>query len=285
MVKVVFFLFFVFSIVHGAFFEEDNVTHTENPLMEKVKSFLNKDVYQENKKFIKIIFSPQIDYYKNNNVDVVKVITTLKENGLLKLFFHKPKDLQLHFKTLGPPLFFVKLMSDSLRNIGYYRYVTTSANFDGSEFTWSLSLKSEYATDPLILQEELNKNGCSIVDIKRISATQWVYMIDMTNVFLNVAVLEDHQKVILKRSIYPHWLDVSKIDILSIATYKRNHWYPYIAYYDKSLNLLNVVRNDRKTRRITLKIPKKAKYMKISDIYTLKNVTEDLILFPRLMSY
>jgi len=252
-----------------------------NNLIEKIRGFIEADVYERNKRFIDIVFSPRVDYFKNGQIDVVKVVATLKENGLLKLFFNKPKELQLHFKTNGSALFFVKIMSDSLRNIGYYRYVTTSSNFNKEEFTWSISLKSEYATDPIILQKELLKSGCRITDIQRKSATQWIYSVDMIHGFLNVQKLQDHKKINLKRSLYPHWLDVSDISVLTIATSRRNNWYPYVAYYDEALSLLKVIKKDRRSKRVTIRIPTSAKYLKISDIYTLKNVTEDLILYPR----
>jgi len=293
MVKSLLFFLLLFSYTYAqegnettAFLDTNNsqefvIVQEKDPLIEKIKSFIEPEVYNKNRRFIDIVFSPRTDYFKNGNINVVKVIATLKENGLLKLFFNKPKELKLHFKTNGSALFFVKLMSDALRNIGYYRYVTTSSNFNKTEFTWSISLKSEYATDPLILQKELLKSGCTITDIQRTSATQWTYTVDMIHGFLNVQKLQDHQKVKLKRSLYAHWLDVSNIDIITIATSRRNNWYPYVAYYDEALSLLKVIKKDRRSKRVTIKIPTSARYLKISDIYTLKNVTEDLILYPR----
>lgn len=289
MVKILFFitLFFSFSYAENALeletinANEFVIQQEQDPLMEKIKNFIEPEKYEQNKRFIDIIFSPRSNFFKNGNINVVKVIATLKENGLLKLFFNKPKELHLHFKTNGSALFFVKIMSDSLRNIGYYRYVTISSNFNKTEFTWSISLKSEYATDPLILQKELLKSGCRIVDISRASSTEWTYVVDMIHGFLNVEKLQDHKKVKLKRSLYAHWLDVSNVEVITIATSRRNHWYPYVAYYDESLSLLKVIKKDKRSKRVTIKIPASAKYLKISDIYTLKNVTEDLILYPR----
>ena len=66
----------------------------------------------------------------------------------------------LNFETNGAALFFVKIMGDTLRNIGYYRYVTQESNLQSKRFKWTISLNSEYATDPIILQRELLKSGC-----------------------------------------------------------------------------------------------------------------------------
>lgn len=256
------------------------VLEDESDLIKKIKTFVDEESYKENKKFIEIIFSPQSDYYHQERVNVVKVVQTLKENGLLSLFFDRPQELKLSFKTSGAPLFFVKIMGDTLRNIGYFRYVTSESNLDSSQFTWTITLHAEYATDPLILQRELQKNGSSIIDINKVSANHWQYSIDMSNAYLNLPVLEDGVEFELKRSLYAHWLNIEGIESLQVKSSIRDRWYPHISYYDKSLHLLKVIKKDKKTRLINLEIPKWAKYIKISDMYTLKNVRDNLILLP-----
>lgn len=274
MVKVFFTLLLLFTFAFSSEkYEEDLLTL-------KIKTFIDSSVYESNRAYIDIIFSPKSDYYTKDRIDSVKIVTTLKENGLLNLFFKKPRELKLSFKTSGSPLFFVKIMGDTLRNIGYYRYVTRESNLNSSEFIWSISLKSEYATDPLILQRELQKSGCTVVDLQRNSPTDWSYTIDMRDGHLSLDSLKAGKKNILKRSLYAHWLNISKIKKLAIRSSSRNSWYPYIAYYDSSLHLLKVIKKDKKTRKITLNIPRYAEYIKISDIYTLKNIKDELVLDP-----
>ena len=264
-------LFFSFSYANN---------ETQDLLTLKIKSFLSEKAYQSNKDFINVIFEPKSSFYIKDRVDAVKVIQTLKDNGLLNLFFKSPQDFRLNFKTSGFPLFFVKIMEDALQNLGYFRYVTTASNFDASEFTWSINLTSEYATDPLILQNELHKSGCDIVDVEKNSPKEWTYVIDVSNGYLNVVQLNTDEELKLKRSLYAHWLDISKIRKLKIRSSRRNRWYPYIAYYDASLHLLKLFKRDKIYKTLTLKMPKNAKYIKISDMHTLKNVKDALLLYP-----
>ena len=259
----------------------EEVVSLDDPLTRKIKGFLDEESYIQNRDFIGVIFDPKSAFYKNERVDAVKVIQTLKENGLLKLFFESPKEFRLNFQTSGSPIFFVKIMGDTLRNIGYYRYVTTASNLDASEFSWSIDLISEYATDPLVLQKELQESGCNIIDIERNSAFEWSYNVDIGSGFLNIKELINAQKITLKRSLYAHWLNVAKIKNLKIKSSRRNHWYPSIAYYDASLHLVKMIKQDSVHEEIMLEIPKNAKYMKISDMYTLKNVRDELLLFPQ----
>ena len=249
-------------------------------VLRQVKTILDTESYRQNEAFIKIIFSPAKKFIYNDRVDSVKVVETLKENGLLELFFDKPTKIVLEFKTNGTPLFFVKIVGDTLRNIGYYRFVTDASKYNNSEFTWSVGIVSEYAADPMILQKELQKSGCSIVDIQRETPTKWRYTIDMQNAHLPVKRLEEGVVTTLRRSLTPYWLDVSKIRRLRIVSRGANHWYPDISFYDPLLHLVKTLQRDKRSYDITLSIPKNAKYIKIADIYTMKNIKGSLELHP-----
>ncbi|MGE0738864.1 hypothetical protein [Sulfurimonas sp.] len=256
-------------------------SHAQDLLMQKIQNLVNPRTFAKDKAFIETIFSPKSAYYKEDGrVDSIKVIKTLKDNGVLNLFFKTPREMNISFKTQGTPLLFIKIMSDTLQNVGYYKYMTKESNFDDSGFVWKINLTSEYAADPLILAQELEKNNCKIVDVVRENESDWSYVIDMQKAKLDVAALEGGVEFNLKRSLYAYWLDVSKIGTLDIVSSIRNEWYPYIAFYDKSLKLLNVIKIDTKKTNITLELDPEAYYIKISDIYTLKNIKDDLVLTP-----
>lgn len=274
MVKILFTILLLSSLSYGDAKQQNGL------LTQKIKTLINHNIYDQNRAYIDILFSPKSEYFNGERVNVVKVAQTLKDNGLLNLFFKKPSELTLRFKTNGSPLFFVKIMGDTLRNIGYYRYVTQESNLNNSEFTWTINLTSEYATDPLILQQELNKSGSYIVDIKRDSPTDWTYVVDMRDGKLNVEALQDGLQLSLKRSLYSKWIDVSKVKKIDISSSKRNSWYPYIAYYDKSMHLLKVEKHDAKKTALSLDLNENMHYIKISDIYSLKNIRDDLTLKP-----
>ena len=248
----------------------------DEALYEKVRSLIGESDYAQNRAFIEIIFSPSEAYYTNEHMDVVKVTETLKENGLLNLFFEEPQSLEITFSTNGSPLFFVKLMGETLRSMGYYRYITEESRLDNSAFSWKIRLTTEYATDPSILRNELRKRGCDIVDIKRENGRKWAYEIDMAQARLNLEPLQSGEEVTFSRSLDAHWLNISEVKKVTIWSLKANNWYPYVAYYDSSMRLLKVYKRDRKTWQIIVNPPRDAAYMKLSDMYSLKNIKDGL---------
>ena len=252
-----------------------NITllQASTPLIEKVKSFLDEDVYNVNRSFINIIFANEKEFIEDKNIDSVKVISTLKENGLLQLFFKEPKKLKISFKTNGNALFFTKIMNDTLRSMGYYRYITVDSKIESSNFLWIVSMESEYITDPILLQNALKKHGCKIVDIQRESDVNWAYDIDMSQAHLKSQELHENEILKLKRGQNREWwLKIDTIKKLKITSLPGNSWYPNLAFFSEKMRLLKVYRRDKKTWQIAVRLPQESYYIKVGDIYTLKNL-------------
>lgn len=262
MVKLLFILLFNSALLSAS-----------TPLIEKVQSFLDSDVYKVNRSFINIIFANEGDFIYDDKIDSVKVITTLKENGLLQLFFKKPKKLTITFSANGNALFFTKIMNDSLRSMGYYRFITNYSQIDSTQFIWSISMESEYVTDPILLRDALKKHGCEIVDIKRESEVDWFYSIDMSQAHLKSQEIQAQELLKLRRAQNREWwLKVDKVKRLKITSLAGNSWFPNLSFFSEKMRLLKVYRRDKKTWQISVKLPRESCYIKIGDIYTLKNL-------------
>ena len=245
-------------------------------LSQKIQALLGENAYARHVKFINIIFADTPEFVTNDRVDVAKVIETLKDNGLLELFFKKPQEMHLTFQSSGNPLFFVKIMSDTLQSMGYYRFITDRAQQNETGFFWTIRLTGEYAIDPVLLKKALLKRGCDIVDIDRNTQTKWSYHIDIKNAYLMLTELRPYTERVLKKSLYEHWLNVKSTKSIVLWSLKGNNWYPYVSFYDKELHLLKVYKRDKRTNKITLELPEDTRYVKIADLYSLKNIKQGL---------
>ncbi len=248
---------------------------------EKIQTLLGEDQYLKNENFIHILFEDSDEFIIQDRLDVVKIVDTLKENGLLKLFFDKPQNLNLTFTSNGNSLYFIKLMSESLRSMGYYRYITKNSKIDESGFHWQISLKTEYVTDPILLRDALRKQHCEILDINRSSEDDWHYIIDMSQAHLDLKSIKNKQNMTLNRAHNAHWIDVSKTKKLTIHSLGKNNWFPNIAFYDKTMHLVKVYKRDKKTWKVTFNLPKGCTYVKIDDLYSMKNIREGLSLYAK----
>jgi len=56
-----------------------------------------------------------------------------------------------------------------------------------------------------------------------------------------------------------------------ITTSKLDNWYPYVVFFDKNLNILNIIAKENSQKTIYLDIPQECAYIKISDNYSKTN--------------
>ena len=142
-----------------------------------LKSVLGAKVYAGNKGLVDTVFRQKGAFYDGNRVDIAKVLKALKENRVINLSLKSPQEIILSFSTKGSPTFFVKVLSDALRKIGTYKYLTKESSMNGSTFVWSIQYVGDSVIDPVSLNTELVKSGCSIVDAKIETPTSWSYEI------------------------------------------------------------------------------------------------------------
>jgi hypothetical protein len=150
---------------------------------------------------------------------------------------------------------------------------------DTSGFLWKLTIKSASAIDPLLLSEELKRRNCHFTKIKRYTKTKWRYNIDIRDIDIVINEINFNQKVRLKKPLNPYWLYVDRAKTLIINSSRGNSWHPYIVFYDADLKIIDIIKKQRKSYSEEHKIPKNAKYVKVSDIFTLENLKRGLTVY------
>lgn len=253
----------------------------DTTLTEKVENLIGTQAYRQHSGLIDIVFTPAEAYYAYGHLDVLKVADTLRENGLLKLDFGAQRELELTFSTEGSPLFFVKLMGEALRSMGFYRYSTEASRMEEGVFYWTIRLQSDHAVDPGLFRQELKKRNCMALDLERSEMQRWSYRIDTSRARMNLDPLTAGREVLFRRMGEAQWLDISRVQRVTLKSRGTNSWYPYITFYDRSLQLLKVYKRDRKTWEVTLNPPRGTVYVKVTDLYSVKNIKDGFRVLPR----
>jgi len=247
-----------------------------SPVMDRVEELLDRDSFRKYYSLIVKMFASESRFMVGNRVDIVSIVDRLEKNGILKLYLNRPQPIQVTFQGDGEPIFFLKLISDTLQELGYFKYRILETSFSSSGISIKIEFISDYILDPTLLYQSLHNKGCDIVDIERRELLKWVYKIDISNAFLNVQHLSVGNRLKLKTPVFDYWFKIddggSVIEFISVA----NHWHPYIAFYNKKLEIINIFKRDRKTIKIRLRIPKGTVYMKVTDIYILNNLKNGL---------
>ena len=249
-------------------------------LNSELENILGQNSYLAKKKFLNILFKDQQKFYIGSQVDIQKVLSTLKENNLMHLDFKKTRDLHLSFATeQNSPLIFMKMIQNTLNTLGYSIPATEKVMRDSSGFLWKVTLETSSAIDPVLFANELKNQGCYISQMKRYSKVNWRYNINISNIDIVPKETQFNKKFILKKPLNPYWIDIEYAKIIVLSSSKSNSWHPYIIFYDRDLNILDTISKELKSYNEKLSIPRGAKYVKISDIYTLENLKRGLSIY------
>lgn len=268
MVRVLLSLFLLVAIVQAS------------ALNEKIESFIGKKEYRTQKNLIHILFKRNKNYLnRDNSVNDMKVLAKLKSSGLLKLFYKRPQNLKITFSTRENPLIFMRVINESLQAMGYSFFLTKKAVKSEKGFLWQIAISTEHIVDPLNFSKWLNDRGCYIEGVARKSENNWHYNINTDQIKVSAITIDSNTFVDLKKPIKPYWVTLDNIATIKFRTHRADNWYPKIIFYDEKLHIVRDFRRDSLRDDLTVRVPEDAKYVKISDLYTLDNIKRGLSLF------
>ncbi len=239
---------------------------------------MGKDSYHANRGLISVLFKDKAKFIKNSgDANLLAVTKTLRENDLITLELKHISHIRLSFATKQKDaLLFIKLVKEVLASLGYSHTLTIKARQDSSGFLWQIELRSTKMIDPYLIVSEFEKRGAEVTKIRRKSADNYRYNIDIQNSKIKTIQPTPNQELILKKPLKPYWIDVSGAKSIKITSQAGNAWHPYIVLYDAKLKIIDNYTKERKSYNISIKIPRNATYIKISDLYTLQNIKRGL---------
>ena len=250
-----------------------------NALTPYIESLIEKETSQKYNKLLAILFEEESTFFEEegnrSSVNIIKVTKTLKENGLLTLFYPKPLTIKSSFTFDAYPQNSIKIFFDLLRNLGYQFILTSSLKYEQTHYTWEISYTSRSIIDPLLLAKSLQEYNIHIRTIKR-QNNHWHYFLDNRAMLLKDAIAIEHngEPLTLREQNQNYWLSLedNRSQTLSIKSRYPNIWYPHIVCYNGTFNILKTIIRDKKTKQYRLSLPKGAKYIRIRDRYTNDNL-------------
>jgi len=203
-----------------------------------------------------------------NETSLVKTLEFLQNNGLLDIFFDKPKIIHPTFIfTSNNPIFNTKTLYSVLNSLGYYYFYPVKIS-KNQNYKITLEMKSAHYIDPLLFTKTIQQRGCIVTSI--IKKQNYIYTINCDDEHLDtLKIVKKTIKLLNAKGIY--WLSPNDFHQIMITTSKYDNWYPYIVLYDKNLNILNIIAKLNPQKTIYLNIPPECKYIKITDNFSKEN--------------
>ena len=206
------------------------------------------------------------------------LLSKLKNNGLLELFFDKAKIIHTKFIFIGGEnILNTKLLNNSLKILGYYYFYPSEIEKNGKKFILNIEFKSEHFIDPISLIDEMNSRGCKVLDVYK-EKGDFTYKVSCQTPNIKEAnkLLDTNKRYIKAQGVY--WFETNNFSKINIKTRKIDYWHPSVWFYDDKLKLINNVKINKKIKYLTLNIPNDCKYIKIMDIYSGGNFKRGIII-------
>ncbi len=232
-----------------------------------VKNIIGNNKYNTYKNLIKTSL--------DKNASIKQVLIFIKNNGFLNLKFQKPKIIYPSFVfTSSNDLLKTKILYESLNKMGFYDFYPVQITKD-RKYKITLKINSLNKIDPLDFYNILNQHGCNITNIT--NDENFTYDIKCTNPQINTYYLKDSFSHFYNiKGVY--WFRADNYSKVYIKTSKYDFFYPYIVFYDKNLNILNIITSKNIKRKLILKIPTGCFYIKIEDSYTKENINRGIFI-------
>lgn len=254
-----------------------------NPLLDaKIKSYIGTSKYETQKNLINILFAHSDEFIKHNgSVDSIKVISVLKQNGLLKLLYDSPVHLKLAFRTMQDPIIFLKIINETLESMGYNYFLTNNALRDSTGFVWEIYLQTEHIVDPVAFAKALELKGCSVNDVVNNDNHYWFYDINSENAYLSAKELNIGVNTSLGKPLKPYWIHIKELKEVTISAHIGDKWFPHVVFFDENLHVINDIKSVESMKSLKLKVPEGAVYLKLSDTFMLENIKHGLAVLAK----
>ncbi|MGP1451070.1 MAG: hypothetical protein ACTTJS_08150 [Wolinella sp.] len=243
-------------------------------LEQKVAALMDAGSYGKNQKFIDMLFKDKRSFYNDGRLDFAKVTAKLKDNGLLKLVFGAPRELQVSFVTQGSPLFFTSAITSSLQGLGYYYFAPKSAEYEDGIYKLEISMTTEHAIDPTLLIAEVMKYGYEVVDISRKSYTEWSYQLELVSARLPDAItLEYDIEAEISRPSGEYWFDIGSLSgTIYLEQIGESVLYPSFTLFDAAFKIVSLYQFEESDRSFSMKIPVGVRFVRVTDTYSSANI-------------
>lgn len=249
-------------------------------LQENLKSIIGNKVYEVNIKKINSLFSNEASFIDNNsNLNYEKITNLLVTNSLLNLNYASPVYMDLTFRSKTSALLFLKVISQSLNDIGYTYFLTKEFSTVDSQILWNISINTQFLPNPGSLYKELKSENTFITNITRNNQFSFTYDIDMSHASIHTHYYEPDIDFELSKPLEPYFFNIIGKSSIQITSKSSDAWFAFVKIFDKNLKLLSQIKSDKKEKSININFSPDATYILIEDAYSLENIKHGLTIY------
>lgn len=245
-----------------------------------LKNLLGDKVYEQNSGKLRTLFSNEAMFLdENSNPNYDKITNLLRTNSILSLNYSSPAYMDLTFKSTSSTILFLKVITQSLNNLGYNYFLTKNFSTQNSQISWLVIINTQFILNPGNLYKELKQNNVYIKGIHKTGTFSYTYDIDMSRAILKTLPYESDTTVELSKPLEPYFLNINGKKNIEIMANPADNWISLVKIYDRNLKLISQIKSDIKEKSLNIEFPDDAFYILIDDAFSLENIKRGLKIY------
>jgi len=242
-------------------------------IQDRIKRIVGEDRYYQNRAVIATLFSNPSRYTTNGRIDLQKVVALLERVGILSKRYPTAIEGSLEFVGDQKPYLFLRLCDMALFRGNVFRsHLSSIKRGTQIEAKYSFYGKREPRLSKMIAF--FHMVGVNVTDLVKVG-DGWRFSLSLSSAHM----LAKPPHGILKVGRNGVWVDVCAKSEVRLKAGRI--WYPSVAIYNEDLTPLDLVENPDGVRSISFTLPNGACYIKISDMFSAKNLKGGLHITAR----
>lgn len=179
-----------------------------------------------------------------------------------------------HITFSGEPAVALKTIQSAFNTFGY-RLEISDFEIRNQNGEFEATAVGNKALNPELIKESFKEQG---IEIESMDTQQQILSMSVNaqNATWNLPLLVGEEGVELKRVHTPQWYRVEEGQSIHIEPPYGGEWYPDVAVFDHSLNLLYSYYSDAVKEGLDFDLPEGAMYLKISNVEGMKVLREGM---------
>lgn len=182
--------------------------------------------------------------------------------------------LNTHITFNGEPSVSLRTITQAFNAIGYKLNITVLEIHNNFGELSAIAIGNR-AFSTAGLGENLKEQGIQI-EKATMDKGELFLALDTQNSVWNIPEIQEEEGIELKRVNTAQWYRVEKARAIHIQSPYAAKWYPDIAIFDRSMQLISSFRTTEPEEEFQLEIPKEAYYLKISNVQGMKILKEGM---------
>ncbi len=245
----------------------------QNRALQAARDIVGDEVFEKNRETLEEIFANERAFLDaQGGLDFTKIIPPLASRSLIIFNFSKVWESKMRFNAEAAPMLLIYVINAALGELEFGEALPSAWKNSQGRASYELVIQSEFMLSPAALCTELARYGVRVTGVRRLAQTSFEYELDFAQARLAGEPYQAGVKYAIDIPMRAYLFDVGGRASVEVQARVGSRWTPHVSFFDADLNLISQQRFERERGYLNLNVPSGARYLWLSDTFSLQNI-------------